>query len=224
MIAPSGRRVDMPVGDGFVGMVDRETFDEWLRARAAWAGAERRTGIFQQIERDADGTAFVCYADGSSRFGDRAAVRARMGIGADGALSAVARQTLPCAAQAKHVFAYHEIVRSPEAADAARARNHSSNVSRSTIPTNPSPTGMSTRRPLGAIMRAAAIWATISVSGMSKSAMSWGGIAPPHGLMRPARSSSRVRRPRRAASCAAVAPAGPPPITTTSYVSMGPPG
>src|SRR4051812_13282660 len=33
MIAPSDREVDMPVGDGFVGMVDRETFDEWLRAR-----------------------------------------------------------------------------------------------------------------------------------------------------------------------------------------------
>ncbi|MEM9311154.1 MAG: FAD-dependent oxidoreductase, partial [Pseudomonadota bacterium] len=35
MIAPSGRTVDMPVGEiGFVGMVDREDFDEWLRVRA----------------------------------------------------------------------------------------------------------------------------------------------------------------------------------------------
>ena len=35
MIAPSGRVVDMPVEGGAVGMVDREHFDEWLRARAA---------------------------------------------------------------------------------------------------------------------------------------------------------------------------------------------
>ena len=117
MIAPSGRRVDMPVGNGFVGMVDRETFDEWLRVRAVESGAERRTGIFQAIERDADGTAIVAYAGGSSRFGDRETVRARMVIGADGALSAVARQVIPHAGQARHVFAYHEIVRSPQAAD-----------------------------------------------------------------------------------------------------------
>ena len=117
MVAPSGRRVDMPVGDGFVGMVDRETFDEWLRARAASAGAERRTGIFQQIDRDVDGAAIVRYVGGSSRFGDAGAVRARMVIGADGALSAVARQAIPGAHHAKHVFAYHEIVRSPDADD-----------------------------------------------------------------------------------------------------------
>src|SRR5690242_8236066 len=43
MVSPRGRRVDIPVGDGYVGMVDREVFDEWLRARAEGAGAERRT-------------------------------------------------------------------------------------------------------------------------------------------------------------------------------------
>jgi geranylgeranyl diphosphate/geranylgeranyl-bacteriochlorophyllide a reductase len=54
MIAPSNKAVDMPVGEGgFVGMVDREHFDEWLRARAALAGAERRTGTFEAVERDA---------------------------------------------------------------------------------------------------------------------------------------------------------------------------
>ncbi len=119
MVAPSGKQVDMPVGDGFVGMVDREHFDEWLRVRAVAAGAVRRTGTFQRIERDADGTAVVCYADGASRFGDRASVRARMVVGADGALSAVARQEIPGAERARHVFAYHEIVRSP-VGDAAR--------------------------------------------------------------------------------------------------------
>ena len=103
----------MPVGNGFVGMVDREQFDEWLRARAAGAGAERRTGTFQQLDRDDDGTAIIRYASGSSRFGNPDAVRARMVIGADGALSAVARQEIPGAKAARHVFAYHEIVRSP---------------------------------------------------------------------------------------------------------------
>jgi geranylgeranyl reductase len=59
----------MPIEGGFVGMVDRETFDEWLRERAAGAGAERRTGTFERIERDADGVAVVCYG------GDRKAGR-----------------------------------------------------------------------------------------------------------------------------------------------------
>lgn len=113
MVAPSGKRVDMPVGNGFVGMVDREQFDEWLRVRAVLAGAERRTGTFQQLDRDEDGVAIIRYAAGASRFGAPEAVRARMVIGADGALSAVARQEIPGAKTARHVFAYHEIVRSP---------------------------------------------------------------------------------------------------------------
>ena len=56
VISPSARWVDMPIEGGFVGMVDRERFDEWLRARAAAAGAVRRTGTFERIERDAGGT------------------------------------------------------------------------------------------------------------------------------------------------------------------------
>jgi geranylgeranyl reductase len=39
MISPSDRRVDMPIDGGYVGMVDREQFDEWLRERAALSGA-----------------------------------------------------------------------------------------------------------------------------------------------------------------------------------------
>ncbi|MEP7065079.1 MAG: geranylgeranyl diphosphate reductase [Gemmatimonadota bacterium] len=113
MVAPSGKHVDIPVGNGFVGMVDRDMFDEWLRARAVDAGAERRTGLFQRIDRADDGSAVVRYLAGSSRSGAPVAVRARMVIGADGALSAVARQAIPGAERAKHVFAYHEIVRSP---------------------------------------------------------------------------------------------------------------
>jgi flavin-dependent dehydrogenase len=59
MIAPSDAAVDMavdPAGGGdFVGMVDRESFDAWLRDRAASAGAHRATGTFDRLERDAEG-------------------------------------------------------------------------------------------------------------------------------------------------------------------------
>ena len=61
MIAPSNRQVDMPIEGGFVGMVDRDVFDEWLRTRAAASGAVRRTGTFERIERDFDDAAIVLY-------------------------------------------------------------------------------------------------------------------------------------------------------------------
>lgn len=127
MIAPSGKTVDMPVSadgnEGFVGLVDRESFDEWLRARAALAGAERRTGIFERIDRDADGTAIVVYREG--RGGAEQRVAARCVIGADGARSGVARAELKGADKVPCVFAYHEIVASPpesSSADFDRAR------------------------------------------------------------------------------------------------------
>ena len=114
MISPGERRVDMPVGGGFVGMVDRDVFDEWLRARAATAGAERRAGVFEWIERDADGTAVVCYRPVNEAEAEPLKrVRARTIIGADGARSLVARQTLKGADRMPCVFAYHEIIRSP---------------------------------------------------------------------------------------------------------------
>jgi geranylgeranyl reductase len=114
MVSPRGRCVDMPVDDGFVGMVDRDVFDEWLRARAGAAGATRRTGTFVRLAHDRDGTAVVHYTEGRSRSGAPAAVRARRVVGADGALSQVARQAVPEAKDAAYVFAYHEVVRSPE--------------------------------------------------------------------------------------------------------------
>jgi geranylgeranyl reductase len=114
MVSPSDKQVDMPIDGGFVGMVDRDEFDEWLRERAAAAGAKRRTGLFKRFERDEAGKTIVYYeervADGSTV---EKAVRARALIGADGALSAVARQCLPGADRLPYVFAYHEIVRSP---------------------------------------------------------------------------------------------------------------
>lgn len=114
ILSPKGRHVDIPVGRGFVGMVDREHFDEWLRERSVTAGARRRMGTFTGLEQNSDGTATVHFTEGSSRRGGEATVRTRMVIGADGALSAVARQALPLeAARARHVFAYHEVIASP---------------------------------------------------------------------------------------------------------------
>jgi geranylgeranyl reductase len=115
MVAPSGARVDIPIEGGFVGMVDRDVFDEWLRQRASATGALRRTGFFECIERDPDGTAVVCYRDPGSaeRPAVRVRARARIVVGADGARSTVARQEVPGAERGAYVFAYHEIIRSP---------------------------------------------------------------------------------------------------------------
>jgi len=109
MVAPSSKSVDMPIESGFVGMVDRDAFDEWLRERAAHSGAERMTGQFQSVARDADGVAVVAFRCGKSV--ER--MRAKTIIGADGAKSSVALQCVKGAARIRHVFAYHEIVRTP---------------------------------------------------------------------------------------------------------------
>jgi len=115
MIAPSDRRVDMPIDGGYVGMVDREAFDEWLRERAADAGAIRATGVFEELHYEADGSVEIEYAPAGRRDGlPTARIRARAVIGADGARSAVARRTVPGADRVPCVFAYHEIIRSPE--------------------------------------------------------------------------------------------------------------
>ncbi|CAM3037710.1 Geranylgeranyl diphosphate reductase [Sphingomonas antarctica] len=120
MVAPSQRAVDMPVG-GFVGMVDREVFDEWLRNRAAEAGAERRTGNFERLDRDPDGCAVVVYVD--ERGGIEQRIRARAVVGADGARSGVARAALKGAEQTPFVFAYHEVIRTPKTDDAGFDRS-----------------------------------------------------------------------------------------------------
>ena len=116
MIAPSHKHVDIPIENGFVGMVDRAEFDEWLRERARGAGAVRHSGQFTQLQRDADGTSRVSWLPkGSST---PVSVRARSIVGADGARSEVARQGgVPDADKTRYVFAYHEIVRAPDAGD-----------------------------------------------------------------------------------------------------------
>ncbi|MEL6243728.1 MAG: geranylgeranyl diphosphate reductase [Pseudomonadota bacterium] len=121
MVSPKGRRVDMPIEGGSVGMVDREVFDEWLRERAAQAGAHRLDGSFVRIDRTPDGSAQVVYkAKGADRKQDpELTVAAKTVIGADGAKSKVAEQEVQGADEKHCVFAYHEIIESPVAADSA---------------------------------------------------------------------------------------------------------
>ena len=78
---------------GYVGMVNRETFDEFLRSRAAEWGADRRKGNFERISRDSNGMAVVHFTPkAKERSQSETAVRARIVVGADGALSQVGRQ------------------------------------------------------------------------------------------------------------------------------------
>ena len=119
MVAPSDRRVDIPIDNGYVGMVDRERFDEWLRARAAQHGACRQSGCFVRLERDEQGQAIVVFrlrdpVHGGNESEALHRVRARAVIGADGARSELARQTIAGAERGRFVFAYHEILRTPE--------------------------------------------------------------------------------------------------------------
>jgi geranylgeranyl reductase len=44
MISPTGRRVDIPIENGFVGMVDREHFDEFLRPAPKGPGRSASPG------------------------------------------------------------------------------------------------------------------------------------------------------------------------------------
>lgn len=119
MFSPSNQQVDMPIdGSGYVGMVDRDVFDEWLRVRAEKSGAARRTGTFEELSRDADGMSIVSFRPKGGGEQDRVRVRARSVIGADGANSAVGKQAVKGADKTPFVFAYHEIVRSPAAGQA----------------------------------------------------------------------------------------------------------
>lgn len=112
MISPTGRAVDIHIEGGFVGMVDREDFDEFLRDRARMVGADRLTGTFLRIERDAAGT-HVIWRDKAS--GEEQRSRTRVVIGADGAKSGVARAEVPGGDRIPYVIAYHEIIKAPAA-------------------------------------------------------------------------------------------------------------
>lgn len=112
MISPTQRAVDIPIENGFVGMVDREHFDEFLRLRAVGSGADRITGTYLRIERDSTGTQVV-YRDKAS--GDERRLTAKIVIGADGARSNVAKTEVPGGDKIPYVIAYHEIIKAPAA-------------------------------------------------------------------------------------------------------------
>lgn len=126
IVAPSGKEADMPIptsGEGgYVGMVDREVFDEWLRGQAAAAGASRLAGTFEEVERDPDGTAVVRYEPKGG--GEPVRLRTRAVVGADGARSNVAKQCVKGWERVRYVFAYHEIVELPAGHDGSRCDVH----------------------------------------------------------------------------------------------------
>ncbi len=111
MVSPTGRTVDIPIENGFVGMVDREHFDEFLRVRAAQSGACRLTGTFVRIERTRHAT-IVVWRDKET--GEERRSPTRMVIGADGARSVVARAEVRGGREIPYVIAYHEIISAPE--------------------------------------------------------------------------------------------------------------
>ena len=118
MVSPTGRHVDIAIEGGFVGMVDRENFDEFLRLRAVGQGAQRVAGTYLRIERSIAGTE-VIYRDKAS--GAEGRLLTRLIIGADGARSNVAKTEVKGGGEIPYVIAYHEIVKAPIAKAAANA-------------------------------------------------------------------------------------------------------
>ncbi len=118
MISPTARRVDIPIENGYVGMVDREHFDAFLRARAEGAGARRCTGTYLRIERGE--RTEVVFRDKATREERRLATR--YVIGADGARSNVARSEIPGGQDIPYVIAYHEIIEAPADGDGYDSR------------------------------------------------------------------------------------------------------
>lgn len=117
MVSPSGKAVDIPIENGFVGMVDRAQFDEWLRKRAVNAGAQREDGLFETLTRE-NSHVRIHYRSRGARDGDHGSLKsvlAKSVIGADGAKSQVGRSAgVKGCAEANYVFAYHEIIKTPK--------------------------------------------------------------------------------------------------------------
>jgi len=116
MVSPLGKAVDIPIENGFVGMVDRAQFDEWLRQRAVSAGATREDGLFEALQREGSNVR-IYYRTRGARDGDQGALKsvlAKAVVGADGAKSQVGRSAgVKGCAEANYVFAYHEIIKTP---------------------------------------------------------------------------------------------------------------
>jgi geranylgeranyl diphosphate/geranylgeranyl-bacteriochlorophyllide a reductase len=114
IVSPTGRLANMPVDGSYVGMVDREHFDEYLRNRAAESGAKRITGSYTHSTHDGDGVLRIHY---QLKDGTKASARTRLAIGADGAMSKLGCDHIGGADKTKLVFAYHEIVERPATSD-----------------------------------------------------------------------------------------------------------
>lgn len=112
MISPADQRVDMPVGDTYVAMVDRDKFDPFLRERAVAAGATLQIGAYKSLAYQEDGRVRLRYLDKSGSGGEHEVIASAV-IGADGAKSRVGAQCIPGGDKLKCVFAYHEIVEAP---------------------------------------------------------------------------------------------------------------
>ncbi len=113
MTGPSGKQVGMEIGDiGYVGMVDREHFDPFLRERAREAGAAFLAATFEGLVRNSNGTVSLTLQP-KDQAGDAVVVTAKLVIGADGANSAVRKAIFGPNKRPPYVFAYHEIVESP---------------------------------------------------------------------------------------------------------------
>lgn len=124
IVAPSERVVDMPIEGGYVGMVDRDVFDEWLRNRATLAGAEREDGRFDRLEYlDGEGAergARIHFTAAGTRSAET--IVAHTVVAADGANSKIAKQCVPGSDKGVFVAAYHEIVEAPTDPDFDPAR------------------------------------------------------------------------------------------------------
>ena len=110
MISPTSRKVDIPIENGFVGMVDREFFDEFLRSRAQDSGAHRFTGTFKTLSKNSEYTKVSFENHASKKITN---ILTRYVIGADGAKSNVARISIKDAHKIPYVIAYHEIIKAP---------------------------------------------------------------------------------------------------------------
>ena len=113
MVSPSSQCVDMPIADSYVGMVDREHFDPWLRQRAVAAGAEQVIGSFKSFRHRDDGLIEVTFQNKQQDKNTLQTHCCRALVGADGARSRVAQQALGKVADVPWVMAYHEILESP---------------------------------------------------------------------------------------------------------------
>lgn len=82
MVVLLGNSVDMLVGNGVVGMVDCDVFDEWLCVRVVFVGVVWIIGMFEWIDCDLDGVVCVVWCEECGGF--ELSVWVWMVIGVDG--------------------------------------------------------------------------------------------------------------------------------------------